>query len=554
MRAKNTTDGLTLQAIAGTHVVGLGLDLAAEQRGGCLGFAIQREDHTEGERWWMTGMKTFEATDPGLGPGGQVSSREHPFQSFQWADYSAKPNHDYTYRVIALGGSPEHLEEGPTTTVSVTTEPEGGARHSVFFNRGSAASQEYARRFQNKSPKDLEGEEQAAAYRWLSRGLFEAFVTFVERASGPDYGLLGAIYQFQLPEALAALKAAHAAGATVQIVYDAIPGKSSPRADNENAITEAHIKSLCKPRTTGTIMHNKFLVLTHHGTPVAVWTGSTNLTENGVFGHSNVGHAIEDPTLAQAYLDYWHELGTNPVAKTEKAWVDAQNPVPASTATAALTQVFSPHSKLQALELYAELAGSAQDALFMTFAFGMHHSLQTVYEQRDDTLRFALMDKEGAAANLAQAKKDILRIRKLPNVVVAVGNKIVTNSFDRWLAERGGLKAGVQWIHDKFMLVDPLGTDPVVVTGSANFSEPSTTANNENMLIIRGDRRVADIYLGEFMRLYSHYAFREAVKIARENHETDWHPQHLIPDPSWQDEYYAPGGQRFLRRRYFAGI
>ena len=60
------------------------------------------------------------------------------------------------------------------------------------------------------------------------------------------------------------------------------------------------------------------------------------------------------------------------------------------------------------------------------------------------------------------------------------------------------------YIHDKFMLVDPLGDDPIVVTGSANFSGPSQHANDENMLVIRGNKRVADIYFGEFMRIFDH--------------------------------------------------
>jgi hypothetical protein len=58
------------------------------------------------------------------------------------------------------------------------------------------------------------------------------------------------------------------------------------------------------------------------------------------------------------------------------------------------------------------------------------------------------------------------------------------------------------------MLLDPLSDDPIVITGSANFSEASTTANDENMLVIRCDSRVADIYLGEFMRLFTHFRFR----------------------------------------------
>ena len=66
----------------------------------------------------------------------------------------------------------------------------------------------------------------------------------------------------------------------------------------------------------------------------------------------------------------------------------------------------------------------------------------------------------------------------------------------------------VTYIHSKFLLMDPLGDDPIVVTGSANFSDASTNGNDENMLIIRGDRRVADIYFTEFKRLFNHYYFR----------------------------------------------
>ena len=61
----------------------------------------------------------------------------------------------------------------------------------------------------------------------------------------------------------------------------------------------------------------------------------------------------------------------------------------------------------------------------------------------------------------------------------------------------------VKWVHTKFMLVDPLSDDPIVITGSANFSGASIKTNHENMLVIRGDTRVADIYLGEFMRQFS---------------------------------------------------
>ena len=549
MRKKSTSKGLTVNAIAGTHVVLLGFDLAAARRRGCLGFAIQREDHEEDERYWMTGTKTFQSTSD-LGLGGQASSRQHPFQSFQWSDYSAKPDHKYTYKVLPLYGTPQQLKEGEPLSVDVTTEVEFGDPHSVFFNRGAVASQEYARRFLNKTPEEAGPE----AFKWLSRGLMEAFTTFIRRAKDDRFGIYGAIYEFQWPDTLAVIKEAHNNGADVHVLYDGTSGSSGPKEKNETAIEDAQIKGLCIPRTTGKMMHNKFFVLTKNDKPIAVWTGSTNLTENGIFGHSNVGHLFEDADTAVAYLEYWNELKSNPVAKTEKAWMADNNSAPPDPWKEDAGHVFSPRTGLDVLQWYADIAASAKKGLFMTFAFGMHKFFQDVYEKEDEVIKFALMEKEGNGAGLTQGKIDITRIRKLPNVVVAVAKNITLNSFDRWLQERPGLpEAQVRYIHDKFMLVDPLGDKPVVVTGSANFSKASTDTNNENMLVIRNDKRVADIYLGEFMRCYSHYAFREAVAIAKENGEADWKPNYLVEDDSWQKDYFTDGSSRFLRRQFFAG-
>jgi phosphatidylserine/phosphatidylglycerophosphate/cardiolipin synthase-like enzyme len=336
-------------------------------------------------------------------------------------------------------------------------------------------------------------------------------------------------------------------------VYDALPGASGPKAKNAAAIAALKISSISTPRTTGKIMHNKFLVLSRNGKPVAVWTGSTNWTENGLYGHSNLGHVVEDAKVAAAYLAYYDEVRTSPAAADERDWMAQSNPAPPAPWDDDVEPVFSPRSGLQVLDWYAQLAGSAKRALLMTFAFGMHKSFQRVYEQQDGVLRFALMEKEGNGRGLAQGKKDIARIRRLPNVIVAIGNNIVLNSFDRWLKERRSLSAtnNVRYIHTKYMLVDPLGKSPLVVTGSANFSEASTNANNENMLVVRRNPRIADIYLGEFMRLYSHYAFRETV--ARNRNQPTWNPAHLTADDTWQRDYFKPGHPRRLRREYFAG-
>lgn len=555
MRRRKSSEGVTVNAIAGTHVVTLGLDLSDARRKECLGFAIQREDKTEKERYWLRGMKTFAETDPGLGPGGQASSRDHPFQSFQWADYSAKPGHEYAYTVIPLYGTPAALKEGPAVTVKVNTEPELGKPHSVFFNRGSVATQEYARVFQDTAPDKLEGERQTAAYSWLSRGLEEALLAFIDRARDGEWGLKVAIYELHWPRVMEALKVAAARGVKVEVLYDGIPGKSAIKA-NENAIAAAKIKGICRPRTSGKLMHNKFFVLTRKEKPLAVWTGSTNITESGIFGHLNCGHIVDSAPVAGEFLEYWKELCTNPEAKAERDWIGEQNPRPLDPGDELppMTTVFSPHTGEKVLEWYRDIAASAKRALMMSFAFGMDDLFKDVYRSDDQILRYALMDRvaRGRKKHVEEEEAAIKAIRMRANVVVAIGNRIPMNSFDRWLEEMPTPQGFVPWVHTKFMLVDPLGKSPITITGSANWSGSSTKDNNENMLIVNGDQRVADIYVGEFMRLHAHYAFRETV-VEKGWGETKWNPKSLVSDPSWQDDYFDQSTERYWKRLYFSG-
>ena len=97
MRRRKTIKGLTVNAIAGTSVVMLGMDMTDAARAGCLGFAIRRTRHDTNEVEWLRGMKSFEATQDDGGDGDGFRSNKHPFQSFQWADYMARPDTEYTF-------------------------------------------------------------------------------------------------------------------------------------------------------------------------------------------------------------------------------------------------------------------------------------------------------------------------------------------------------------------------------------------------------------------------------------------------------------------------
>ena len=549
MRTQPTTKaGCTVRAIAGTHVVFLAFDLSDAARRNCLGFAVKRTDHTEGETYWMEGLKTFESVRPHTAPGEKFSTRWHPIQGMQWADYSAKPAHEYTYTVVPLNGTPGNLREGAAVNVNVTTEDPSVGKHRIYFNRGAVASQEYARRFQNKSPKVVG----PAAYEWLSRGLLEGITSFIDRAKNDTYSLRAAIYEFQWPDVLEAFKQAHGRGADVKVVYDAIPG-NGPHSANEDAITKAGIRGLCKGRTKGKLMHNKFIVLLKNDKPVSVLMGSTNITENGLFGHLNCAHIVEDERIAAEYLAYWKELHADRSTADLKDWSAEKNPFPTENWTKDLTAVFSPHRGKDVLKWYADKAAESEAPLMVTLAFGMHQFFKDVYELPDGVLRIAMMEKEGNGSGLAQGKVDIARIRKLPNVLVALGKHINANKFDTWLKERAKVnkEARVLWVHTKFLMIDPLGSEPVVITGSANFSEASTSTNDENMMVIRGDTRVADIYFTEFLRIYSHHAFRESLTFKR---PVNWTPAYLKEKAAeWQKDYFTSGHDRSLRREYYCG-
>jgi hypothetical protein len=181
MRVTKTNGGLKVHAVAGTYVVLLGFDLAEADCDGLLGFSIHRTDHTENEAYYLTGMKAFAETDPGFPPGLQYSTKDHPIQSFQWADYSAKPGHHYTYTITAKKGTPAHLTSHAKTVVDITTESPETGDHDIYFNRAVAASQAYVRRFGDRAPEDVPNRK---AFEWLSRGLYEALETFI-RSSVP---------------------------------------------------------------------------------------------------------------------------------------------------------------------------------------------------------------------------------------------------------------------------------------------------------------------------------------------------------------------------------
>jgi len=94
---------LAVRAIGGLHVVTVAWDFMPAQeskRVDLLGFAIERSELAEGkvvERYYLRGIKRFKNKDEGVPAGTPVPTSKHPIRSFQWGDYTAKPETTYRY-------------------------------------------------------------------------------------------------------------------------------------------------------------------------------------------------------------------------------------------------------------------------------------------------------------------------------------------------------------------------------------------------------------------------------------------------------------------------
>ncbi len=567
-------------AVTGTNTVSFAIVASGLTKDGLLGFAVRRYDlDTSGNvvrDKWMNGFKVFRSLLPDPTPDTQVSTYDHPVQSYSWDDFTAQAGARYRYVFHPVKGTPGDLRRpGRALTVSVRTEPLYGATHDVFFNRGVASSQAYVRQYGTYPIDTLEPARRQQALGWLSRDLDDAMLKFVAAAQ-PGDRLLGCFYEFRYEPVATALAEAVTRGVDVRLVVDGKQNSQDfPRAENLAMLTQVGIsmdRVTLRTARKSAIQHNKFLVLVRPGGPAEVWTGSTNLSLGGIHGQTNVGHWVRDTAVATTYAGYWDLLATDPgglsgepmgiVKAKNKALreaVEALSPAPSDLGDVpdGATVVLSPRTDLTVLDAYADLLDTADQHGCITFAFGVGAKFKTLLADNtaQNGLMFLLLEKRDRPD--PEHPTAFVKINASNNVYQAWGS-FLRNPVYQWAKETNaqllGLNQHVSYVHSKFMLVDPLSADPIVVTGSANFSEASTKENDENMLVIRGDRRTADIYLTEFNRIFNHYYFRSVTEATSfgppaPTDDSRW----LVETPAWQDKY-VPGGLKAKRLALYASM
>ena len=354
------------------------------------------------------------------------------------------------------------------------------------------------------------------------------------------------------------------------------------------------------------IGHNKFAVLlAKNGSPTAVWTGSTNWTKTGLCAQTNNTIIVESKVVAQAYLGYWNRLHADklPTPKPLTAPL-ASNQGPALRSadehsnTAALdgnkTSVelwFSPNTPNVGtaqtrtvppdLAVVFKLMKKANDAIFF-LVFNPGHSDPTgedVNTVISAGIEFGRLDPKllvtgaisdptavpGYVAPPKGQKKDptkpkipppaIFSPNGAPKVLMirAAAINDLIGDFQKEL-----LSAGHAIIHDKIVVIDPMSkTDCTVITGSHNLGFKASYANDENMVIIRGNRPLALAYAVHVLDVYDHYKFRavleqqmrDALLAGKKPPKKPTGQGFLETTDRWQDPYVT--GEKGTESRYF---
>lgn len=271
-----------------------------------------------------------------------------------------------------------------------------------------------------------------------------------------------AVYNTTSHLVVSAANNAHGRG--VRVRWIAEPGNSN------SALSGLHpdIPVLYRPVPGGSGMHNKFVIIDPDGGPAAyVLTGSANFTNAGFIADPNNLVIIRDMALARAYRtefeEMWGGTGDQPDPQNSRFGAQKTDNTPhLFNVNGTMVQSWFSPSDGTTERIVQTLNGAKQSVEFALFVL------------TSSTLTEALTE--------AQAR---------PGVVVrgiVEEEDMNMNTFNMLLA--GGVDVrtdGAPYsLHHKYAVVDRASAsgDPLVITGSHNWSFNAENQNDENTLII----------------------------------------------------------------------
>jgi len=440
--------------------------------------------------------------------------------------------------------------------------------------------------------------------------LSEGVTSLLDRADKDGGTIHGALYELNDPQGLEKRLQANPGSRTVILGNEqAVDEKTKEAiedadAENRAALKAAGVTVIDRLLRKGGIPHNKFMVLSQNGAPVEVLSGSTNWTSTGLCTQTNNALVIESAKVGQRYMDYWNALKADVDAaggdqkKLQSPKLRDSNrknnagsiskPIDLGDGVT-VELMFSPNTNRPLARPPKEVPndmkrvfdlvdGAKHAVLFLAFDPGNNSILDAAGKalaknpnlfvrgaltsaQRATNFSAALHqgghadedDTEGSAAKTkvtvvgepGKPKTKAAKPKLKPDSrAVPAGAITPTDAFGAWEAELA--KFGFAIIHNKIVVIDPFSSNCTVVTGSHNLGFRASHNNDENMVIVRGHRGLAQAYACHVLDLYDHYAFRFLLK---EHPEIFGRP--LQPDDTWQERYIRGADEKSPELRFW---
>ena len=275
-----------------------------------------------------------------------------------------------------------------------------------------------------------------------------------------------ASFEFNLPRVADALIAAKARGVDVRWVTDNENGLDIDANPNRGQFARLTAGGVEVKDDAGrsALMHNKFWIFDRQ----TLWTGSTNITVNGIYKQNNNVILIRSPEIAAIYEREWEELWTGQLGRRAPSTMNSQWAILDGTP---IQVIFSPEDG--AVSYLVAMLNDAQVSIrFLAFSFTDYPMAQAMVARAQNGV-----DVQGVfetfGSNSPRSELKTLWCAGLP--VRQDGN----DSF----------------LHDKVIIID----NSIVVTGSLNFSSSADEDNEENVIII-DNPGIAALYLEEYQK------------------------------------------------------
>ena len=542
---------------------------------GCLGFAIDRE------RKLADGKVRSDVLHNRMGfKADKPKSAEHrpstqwPFQRLWWTDHEVNLGDTVRYRVYPIVSDGAKLEAlvaersrwTPWQTLS------GGKQdgYASFFNRGLVISQFMARYLEKlraakglatlkdalKVFKDSLGEHELPIRKFLSGALRTEMLALLEDAKVKGKKVYAALYELADDELVVVL-CALGANAHVVLANGSITKKKTEttiearrrdeNADARKALNAAGVVVHDRFVAPGALGHNKFLVVCNKaGKPEAAWTGSTNWTSTGLCTQTNNGLLVTHQGFAKKYFDQWARLRDAGSAYPQDLVDGNSSAKPIKTNKSSADIWFSrTKGKVDLKALDDEIKAAKDGVLFLMFQPGGSGALKTIRDLAEakpalyvrgvvSTLPADAADDESEVKvdlHADTAKKAMTLDVVQPRGIHAFANWAATVARNQFLTKQGGV-IGFAIVHSKVIVIDPF-TNPVVITGSHNFSGNASTANDENFAIVRGNKELAASYAAHIMGVYDHYRWLALVGQRQDNKNAKQLTGYLAETDAW---------------------